>query len=172
MTGLANTIRRRARLGICLVEMLISLAITAVLLLAVGIAFNASFANYAENQEIVDSLQGSRLLMHRIMTQARRSTYLNVTSSGRRVQIETPDDDYQYIYVYVPATQTVELSRMNLASLQTEALGVVDHVTDFAIPSAQWVENPARLTISMTVRAGENDSTLSASAVPRSTIEF
>lgn len=162
----------RGRNGICLVEMLLALAITAVLLLAVGMAFDASFSNYAENQQIVDAQQGARLLMHRIMTQARRSSYLNVTSSGRRIQIEMPDDNYQHIYVYVESERTVQLSRMNLDTLEVEALGEVANVTQFTIPSAQWTANPDRLTLSMTLTHGQNSTTLSTSAVPRSTIAF
>jgi prepilin-type N-terminal cleavage/methylation domain-containing protein len=163
---------RTSRRGISLVEMLIALTISAVLLLAVGMAFNASFDNYAENQEMVDAVQSSRLLMHRIMTQARKSTYLNVTSEGRRIQVETADDNYQYVYVYVPAENQVLLSRINLQTLASEDLGEVSNVTGFSIPSEQWGENPDRLTLSMTVRYGGNQSTLSGSAVPRSTIEF
>ncbi len=167
-----NVARKTVRRGISLIEMLIALTISAVLLLAVGMAFNASFANYSENQEMVDAVQSSRLLLHRIMTQARRSTYLNVTSEGRRIQVETADDNYQYVYVYVPAENQVLLSRTNLQTLVSEDLGQVSNVTGFLIPAEQWGANPDRLTLSMTVRYGSNESTLSGSAVPRSTIEF
>jgi hypothetical protein len=121
---------------------------------------------------MIDSLQQSRILLHRIMTQARRSTYLNVTSSGRRIQVETPNDNYQYVYVHVPANNQVLLSRVNLDTLASEDLGTVDNVTIFVIPSAQWMIDPPRLTLSLTVRVSGNATNLTASAVPRQTIAF
>lgn len=169
MKSTANMARYR---GIGLIEMLIALSISAVLLLAVGMAFQASFSNYAENQQIVEATQDTRLVLHRLMTQARRSSYLNVSYQGRMIQVETPDDDYQYIYTYVPADCRILLSRMNMTTRATESIGTVDNVTNFVVPSAQWVENPARLTLSMTIRCGSNESTLTGSAVPRSTISF
>lgn len=166
------TFRPVKRRGIGLIEMLIALSISTILLLAVGMAFNASFKSYSENQQIVDTVQDSRLLLHRVMMQTRRSSYLNVTSEGRRIQIETPDDAHQYVYVYVPAENHVLLSRVNLSTLHSENLGTIDNVVNFVIPQSQWGENPPRLTVSLTVRVGGNESTLTASAVPRSTIEF
>ncbi len=165
-------VRSPRRRGVSLIEVMIALAITAVLLTAVAAAFDASFENYSENEEMVDALQGARILTHRIMTQVRRSTYLNVTSEGRRIQVEPAGENYQYIYVHVPVNNVVILTRMDLDTLVVQDLGVVENVTSFTIPSAQWRENPARLTVSMTLRAGDNTATLTESAVPRTTINF
>lgn len=62
---------RRLRLGVGLVEMLISLAITAALLTATAIALDASFNAYRTNQENGDLTQRARLAMHRMLTEIR-----------------------------------------------------------------------------------------------------
>jgi Tfp pilus assembly protein PilW len=160
------------RHGFGLVEALLALAITSVLLVAVGAAFQSGFKNYKQNQNLVDSQNGARLLMHRIMTQARQSTFLNVTADGLTIAIETSADNFQYLYTYLPANHQVMLGRMDLATNVTTNLGTVDNVTNFSIPLAQRMNDPPRLTLTMTVSYGGNDAVLSASAVPRSTIAF
>jgi prepilin-type N-terminal cleavage/methylation domain-containing protein len=166
-----QTSRSRHR-GVSLVELLIGLAITAVLLAAVAIAFDGSFESYEQNQELADALHSSRVLSHQIMNRVRRSTYLNVADSGTRIEVEVPDENYQYIYEFSPEDSAVTLSRMNLDTLVTENLGTVDNVTSFTVPSSQWMSNPARLTLGMTVRVGANEATTTSSAVPRQTITF
>ncbi|MFN4242930.1 MAG: prepilin-type N-terminal cleavage/methylation domain-containing protein [Tepidisphaerales bacterium] len=59
------------RRGLGLVELLISLAITAALLTATAIALDASFRAYRTNQELGDLTQRARLAMHRMLTEIR-----------------------------------------------------------------------------------------------------
>lgn len=59
------------RLGVGLVELLISLAITAALLTATAVALDASFNAYRTNQENGDLTQRARLAMHRMLTEIR-----------------------------------------------------------------------------------------------------
>lgn len=63
--------RRPVRRGVGLVELLISLAITAALLTATGAALDASFKAYRTNQELGDLTQRARLAMHRMLTEIR-----------------------------------------------------------------------------------------------------
>lgn len=72
---------RRVRRGVGLVELLAALAISAALLVAVGVAVDSSFKAYAINQSHASMLQRARLAMHRI------TSYIRTTSQHR------PDDD-------------------------------------------------------------------------------
>lgn len=66
-------IRRRVH-GFSLVEMLISLAITAVLLTATMVAIDASFRSYATAAELASTQASSRLVTHRLIKLVRTST--------------------------------------------------------------------------------------------------
>lgn len=66
--------RRRRSAGLSLVEMLISLAITAVLLTATMVAIDASFRAYAAAAESASTQTSTRLVVHRLLTLIRTST--------------------------------------------------------------------------------------------------
>lgn len=67
-----RSIRRSA--GLSLVEMLISLAITAMLLTATVVAIDASFRAYAAAAESASTQTTTRLVVHRLLTLMRTST--------------------------------------------------------------------------------------------------
>jgi len=54
-----------------LVELLVALAITAILLTAVAVAFNASIINYRENEDMFKAINTARQALFRITTQIR-----------------------------------------------------------------------------------------------------
>lgn len=66
--------RRRRCLGLSLVEMLISLAITAMLLTATMVAIDASFQAYAAAAESASTQTSTRLVTHRLLSLMRTST--------------------------------------------------------------------------------------------------
>ncbi|MGB0767446.1 MAG: prepilin-type N-terminal cleavage/methylation domain-containing protein [Phycisphaeraceae bacterium] len=69
------TTRRRLRSrGLSLVEMLISLAITAMLLTATMVAIDASFQAYAAAAESASTQTSTRLVTHRLLSLMRTST--------------------------------------------------------------------------------------------------
>jgi type II secretory pathway component PulJ len=65
---------RRQRLGIGLIELMISLVIAAGLLTATAVAVDASFRAYAVNQEQSNLMQQARITMNRVLTTIRTST--------------------------------------------------------------------------------------------------
>jgi prepilin-type N-terminal cleavage/methylation domain-containing protein len=62
------------RTGFTLVELLLALAITAILLTAVALAFNASVINYRENEDIFKAINSARQSLFRITSQLRTAT--------------------------------------------------------------------------------------------------
>ena len=66
--------RRRRCAGLSLVELLISLSITAMLLTAVMVALDASFQAYASAAESASTQTTTRLVVHRTLTLVRTST--------------------------------------------------------------------------------------------------
>jgi prepilin-type N-terminal cleavage/methylation domain-containing protein len=57
--------------GFSLAELLIALAISGILLAAVAVAFNASVANYRENEDIFKTINSARQALFRITTELR-----------------------------------------------------------------------------------------------------
>ena len=80
--GLARANRApRASRGLSIVEIMIALAISASILLAVAYAVDMSFKTYSVNQEQINLMQRARLAMHRITNQIRVSPAHQPTSA-------------------------------------------------------------------------------------------
>jgi hypothetical protein len=74
-TGRARRVLRRGRsAGLGVVELLISLAISATVLAAVAFAVDATFRAYSINQEQSDLMQRARLAMYRLVTTVRTTS--------------------------------------------------------------------------------------------------
>lgn len=67
--------RHNSLKGFTLVELLISLAITGVLLVAITVALNASVTNYRENEEVFRSINNARQALTRMTSQIRTAGY-------------------------------------------------------------------------------------------------
>jgi len=74
MRHTTSDIRHPSKTAFTLVELLIALAITAILLTAVAVAFNASVINYTENEKIYKAINTARQAMFRITSQLRTAT--------------------------------------------------------------------------------------------------
>jgi prepilin-type N-terminal cleavage/methylation domain-containing protein len=61
--------------GFSIPELLIALAIAALLLVAVTVAFNASLDNYRQNEDIFRAVNSARQALYRITTQLRTAGY-------------------------------------------------------------------------------------------------
>jgi len=94
-----SDIRHPIKPAFTLVELLIALAITAMLLTAVAVAFNASVINYTENEKIYKALNGARQAMFRITSQLRTATAADPNSPANECSLITADgEDLTYRY--------------------------------------------------------------------------
>jgi len=66
-----NSGRSPVRAGLTIVELLLALAITALLLTAAAVAFDASLTNYQENEDIFKTINNARQALCRITNQLR-----------------------------------------------------------------------------------------------------
>lgn len=88
-----NRTRRAAirRAGFSLIEVLIALAITAVLLTATLVALDASFRAYQSTTEEVSTHSITRLVMHRLLTMVRTGTDFGPYPDDPRVRVIQSD---------------------------------------------------------------------------------
>lgn len=85
--------------GFSVIELLIALAITAMLLAAVAVAFNASIKNYCENEDIFKAVNSARQALYRITTQLRTATAVNPSSPANECAFITAGgEDITYRY--------------------------------------------------------------------------
>ena len=87
------------RTGFTLVELLLALAITAILLTAVALAFNASVINYRENEDIFKAINSARQSLFRITSQLRTAKLVDDTAPLNECSMRTAADEnitYRY----------------------------------------------------------------------------
>lgn len=90
---------KKRRCGFTLAEILIALAITAILLTAVAVAFNASVINYSENEDIYKAINGARQAVFRITSQLRTATAADPNAPSNECTLITADGEnltYRY----------------------------------------------------------------------------
>jgi prepilin-type N-terminal cleavage/methylation domain-containing protein len=90
---------KKGKTGFTVVELLIGLAITAMLLTAVAVAFNASVINYRENERIFQSINNARQALFRMTTQLRTGDSVDPNAPSNRCNFFTADgQDVTYDY--------------------------------------------------------------------------
>ena len=79
--------------GFTIVELLIALALTAMLSTAVALAFNASMQNYTRNESIFKAVTGARQAISRITTQLRTASFVEPNSPADQCNLITDSND-------------------------------------------------------------------------------
>jgi prepilin-type N-terminal cleavage/methylation domain-containing protein len=160
----AATPRRRvaARRGLSLVEVLISLAITATLLTAVSGAYVASAKAIELNDQFFRASQAARVSVTRISSELRKcrsgtlygdDTLELITASGEK-----------HTYKHDPVNKWLTLT-LDLPVPRTHKLA--SNVT-----SCKFYSNGKSVTVNVTVAVGKNSVALNGSAIPRRAVEY
>ena len=90
---------RTSLAGFSIVELLVALAITSLVLVAVAVAFNASIINYRQNEDIFASINNARGALLRMTTQLRTGHLVEPNAPGNECSFYTADErdiTYQY----------------------------------------------------------------------------
>jgi len=159
-----------------LAELLISLAITAMLLTSVAVGVHAYLKSYKDNERIVSLMDTSRLVLSRMMIEVRAAADLDSTAT--QLTITAIDDgsglqqiQYEYAGGQLHYRQTV-------SGQQSDQVLIGDGSDDITIDefSVLREDNPQGVPLSVRVRlvlARDNESfPLTASAVIRRNQEF
>lgn len=156
----------RSQVGFTLVEVLVSLAISALLLVSLALAFNASAMNYQENQETVEVVSSARQALTRMTTQLRTGGSISLgdsnsvcafdTSGGQSIsyEYESSDDTLYLVDDDVQIVLCQNVTALNFAGTLT------GDATDYR-----------SIQISMTVETGNTQYPLSAAVVIRRNLE-
>lgn len=161
------TIRNmKYRRGFSLAELLFAMAITAILLAAVAIAFNASVINYSENKDIFRAINNARQALFRITTQLRTADAVDPNLATNQCSLITAGGN-NITYSYSAGDNTLYLIDNSTGSSYT----LCDNVTAMIFTKNTAVEGfvtyVKSVQISITVASGDAQRTISAAAVVR-----
>jgi Tfp pilus assembly protein PilW len=147
--------------------MLIALAITAILLTAIAVAFNASIINFNENQNIFKAINSARQALSRITTQVRTAEKVYVDGETvAQCSVETTDGRY-IRYEYNSGDKTLYMKTNGNSYV------LCKNVDDMRFDKTQSPKNSfaKNVQISMTIVSGDVRQTVSAAAVVRRNLD-
>jgi prepilin-type N-terminal cleavage/methylation domain-containing protein len=167
--------------GLGLIELLLSLAIGAILLLAVAAAFNASAHAVAINDATFRAGQTARITLAQVQARIRTCQDCQVgdsydghstTVSADTLNFHDPDGT-QYAYVYDADTKTLALT--NVATSESHILahhlekpaGGYLFTADMQPDPASQAMRPIRISLAFRVHIDNTSIPLAASSVPR-----
>jgi prepilin-type N-terminal cleavage/methylation domain-containing protein len=166
--------------GFTIVECLISLAISAILLTALAVAFNAAVMNYRENEQMYQTINNARQALTRMTSQLRTASPDPTLEPHWAVDPLEPDNRCTF---HTPANESITYefrSADGKLYLKTNADGH-EYVLCNNVTAATFTKTPTTspplgdcksVQISLTVRTGDYERTLAAAAVIRKNLSL
>ena len=155
----SRPVRRR---GLSLVEVCISLTISAALLVAVGAAYSSSVNAIQSNDTFFRATQAARVSLNQILTEVRRCE--SATISSNQIAMTTYNGESR-TYAWSNTTNELTITR----DIATPA---VTNVMAGNITSLTFATDTQTVTMSITVTVGNNTVTFSGAATPRRMIQY
>lgn len=159
---------RRQKPGFTIVELLVALAITAMLLAAVAAAFNASVINYQENEKMYKTMNNARQAMLRMTAQLRTADCNSVSTTSTECTL-TAAGGQNITYRYNNAERKLYLVTNDDPSDSDYVL--CDNVKAMTFTQVLDGSKVESVQISMTVEIGNISQTVSSAAVIRKNLE-
>ena len=177
--GRASQSRLGSRSGLSLVEALISLAICAMLLVAIGAAFSGAAAAVRTNDEFFRATQASRVTLHHLLTHVRQGTVDAPADPAtiRLITAQTEDGAGQddRTYQFNPSTRQIVMKTNDNTTDPDYVLARNVESCTFTAQMGKDYNNTdcvARLMISIVVKVGNNTVRLSGAASPRKSLIY
>ncbi|KPK41415.1 MAG: hypothetical protein AMJ65_09535 [Phycisphaerae bacterium SG8_4] len=158
----------RHKTGFSIVELLLALAIGAMLLVAVAVAFNASAINYRENEAIFKTVNAARQALLRMTSQLRTATAVNPASPANECSLFT-STGADITYRFTAGDEKLYLVT-NSDGQQYVLCDNVAAMTFTRTPTDDGLDCKS-VQISMTVEHGNAQRTVSSAAVIRRNLE-
>lgn len=166
-----NTSFRPAARGFTLVEVLMALAITGMLLAALGAAAHSCITSYKANENMSSASAIARTVLHRITSEIRTAAAIEATSTT--LSIIPPEESGMSLIYYEYANGVLTVSRTVDGLTQThQVMSVAEGMQTFAIShtmGTDWKKRPcvSEVTIEMLIKQGACELPLTATVSPR-----
>jgi prepilin-type N-terminal cleavage/methylation domain-containing protein len=152
------------RSGFTLVELLLALAISAILLAAVGAAFNASAVNYRENEEIFKTINNARQALFRMTTQLRTADAVDPCAPSNECTLITSANE-NITYRYNNLNNKLYLDTNGNSYVLCENVTAMTCTKNAVLEDTTWIVKSVQ--ISLAVFSGDMERTIAAAAVVR-----
>lgn len=149
-------------------ELLIALAISAILLAAIAIAINASTINYSENEKMFKTINSARQALFRMTTQIRTADAVDPNAASNMCSLITADgEDISYLY----NSGDNKLYLITNDDLTDSDYVLCENVTAMNMTKNTVIEDAMIKVISVqiviTVQIGDSQRTIASAAVVR-----
>ena len=158
----SNKSSRRVRRGLSLIEVMISLAISASLLTAVAMAFNASASAVEMNDQMFRATQAARVSVNQIMTEARRCQSGAIIGNSLELTLASGET----------RTYTFDAGKKQLIATLTALPIVESHPMARNVSDVQFLTDGKTISMLITVTVGKNVVMLNGSAMPRRAVTY
>ena len=163
---------KKLKSAFTIAELLLALALTALLLAAVAVAFNASIKNYTENEEIFKTMNGARQAILRITTHLRTANTVDPNSPANECTLITSTGQ-NITYRYNNTDKKLYLITND--DLSDSDYLLCNNVTAMNFKKDTGVENGntyvKSIQIVMTVGSGDARQTVSSAATIRKNLK-
>ena len=165
--------QNKKQAGFTIMEILIALAITAALMAAVAVAFNASAVNYSENEDIFKAVNSARQAVSRITTQLRTAQTVDpnaasnectmITAAGENITYSyNSDDDTLYLITNDDTSDSDYVLCQNVGAAT---------FTKYSVPDPTYGSKVKSVQISLNVTSGNMEQKVSAASVIRRNLQ-
>lgn len=174
----AGRAQRAGRAGMSLVEVMISLAISSTLLIAVSAAFQTSANTVDNNDAYFRCSQAARVTMVQMLTEMRRADSVQVDPANKYVQVIRPTDELSPNEIYRQFTYDATNKRITLqifysGNTSSPVYEMTSNVTSASFGPPATITGPnnsqivIRVPVTITCTTRGNTVTLSGAAAPR-----
>jgi prepilin-type N-terminal cleavage/methylation domain-containing protein len=170
----SNT-RRRFRAGMTLVEVLLSITISATLLVSAGAAYHAAGSAVETNDQFFRSSQQARVCMAQFVKEVRQAQKILSVSATQVHLITTTGADHTWQYAAATATTPGQIQVIDNATGTSHVSATNVGYASFGSKSGlipnktTW---PVQVSFILQVKLGQNQVVLSGGAAPRQEIAY
>ncbi|NIP22278.1 MAG: prepilin-type N-terminal cleavage/methylation domain-containing protein [Phycisphaerae bacterium] len=159
--------------GFGIVELLVAMAITSILLVAVAVAFHASMMSYRENEDLFLAVNRARQSLFRITTQLRTGYWVDPNAPNNECSFFTADGS-DITYRFNTTDNKLYLITNDITTDSDYVL--CDNVSAMTFGkttrTVEGMTSVVSVNISMTVEVGNAQRTLTSAAVIRRDFSF
>jgi prepilin-type N-terminal cleavage/methylation domain-containing protein len=163
--------RKNKKCGFTIAEMLVALAVMALLLTAVAVAFNASAQNYDQNKDMFNAVNMGRQAMLRMTTQLRTASAVDTAEANTQCSFfDAANANVRFLYD--SNAKTIYLYP-DLINHSTTHYVLCSNVTAMTFTRTVVVGSPSyvkSVQMSMTITVGDSSQTITSAVVLRKTL--